>query len=71
METEIIFCRQKAILSCDAKCNIAWGINWHGQKNTTAPINPGTYEGGYAKPIDKKHNKWCARECERSELRSA
>jgi hypothetical protein len=34
-----------------------------------APDNPGTYEGGDAKPlgVPKKHNKWCLRECERSE----
>jgi hypothetical protein len=32
-----------------------------------APENPGTYEGGCAKPIDddEKPNKWCVRECER------
>lgn len=32
-----------------------------------APINPGTYEGGQAKPINKDQipNKWCVRECER------
>lgn len=34
-----------------------------------APANPGTYEGGYAKPrleSERLHSKWCARECERS-----
>jgi hypothetical protein len=33
-----------------------------------APADPGTYEGGYAKPTnaEERHNKWCARECERS-----
>lgn len=32
-----------------------------------APINPGTYEGGFAKPVSKTDipNKWCVRECER------
>jgi hypothetical protein len=32
-----------------------------------APTNPGTYEGGEAKPTDKSQipNKWCVRECER------
>lgn len=32
-----------------------------------APIDPGTYEGGHAKPTDKSQipNKWCVRECER------
>lgn len=35
-----------------------------------APRDPGTYEGGHGKPTnyddDERHNKWCARECERS-----
>lgn len=33
-----------------------------------APVDPGTYEGGQAKPYDddERLNKWCARECERS-----
>lgn len=32
-----------------------------------APTDPGTYEGGDAKPISKAEipNKWCVRECER------
>ena len=32
-----------------------------------APKNPGTYEGGHAKPNDRSQipNKWCLRECER------
>ena len=32
-----------------------------------APEDPGTYEGGHAKPIDETQipNKWCVRECER------
>lgn len=36
----------------------------------TAPIDPGTYEGGHAKPLpdSEKMNKWCVRECERSTL---
>jgi hypothetical protein len=35
-----------------------------------APTDPGTYEGGQGKPQTKEErlNKWCARECERSEL---
>lgn len=35
-----------------------------------APIDPGTYEGGHAKPQtpEQRLNKWCARECERSKL---
>jgi len=33
----------------------------------TAPTDPGTYEGGHAKPTTKEErmNKWCVRECER------
>jgi hypothetical protein len=32
-----------------------------------APIDPGNYEGGHAKPKNdsEKMNKWCFRECER------
>lgn len=32
-----------------------------------APVDPGTYEGGDAKPTSKPEmlNKWCVRECER------
>lgn len=39
-------------------------------KNLSAPLNPGTYEGGECKPImpNAKFNKWCARECERSKI---
>lgn len=35
-----------------------------------APIDPGTYEGGDGKPRcpEERLNKWCARECERSEI---
>lgn len=35
-----------------------------------APIDPGTYEGGDAKPENMLDvpNKWCVRECERCEM---
>ena len=35
-----------------------------------APADPGTYEGGYGKPTSPAEfpNKWCVRECERSEM---
>lgn len=37
-----------------------------------APTDPGTYEGGCGKPTDyadpRRQNRWCVRECERSEL---
>lgn len=34
-----------------------------------APKDPGSYEGGHAKPqeLPQEHNKWCVRECERCE----
>ena len=34
-----------------------------------APVDPGTYEGQHGKPLspDDFPNKWCVRECERSE----
>ncbi len=69
METKIKFFTKDVILSCDGKCDSAWGMNWHGKKEKVAPIDPGTYEGGHAKPVNKKHNKWCARECERSDIK--
>ncbi len=36
----------------------------------TAPKDPGTYEGGDAKPFHAGAfpNKWCVRECERCEM---
>lgn len=38
-----------------------------------APENPGTYEGECAKPRtpEERLNKWCVRECERSEMTDA
>lgn len=38
-----------------------------------APEDPGTYEGECAKPrrSEDRMNKWCVRECERSEMHSA
>lgn len=35
-----------------------------------APADPGTYEGGDAKPVNKVGipNKWCIRQCERCEM---
>ena len=70
IKTEMLFCGQRVVLSCDGDCDHAWGINWHGGKEDTAPTDPGTYEGLYleAKPLDKVHNRWCARECERSDI---
>jgi hypothetical protein len=33
-----------------------------------APECNGCFEGGHGKPKTKKHNKWCARQCERSAI---
>lgn len=35
-----------------------------------APSDPGTYEGGHAKPSSSSEfpNKWCVRECERCRM---
>jgi hypothetical protein len=69
IETRIIFFGQRVILSCDGDCAHAWGVNWHGKKGDAAPDDTGWYEGGHPKPTDRVHNKWCARECERSKMR--
>jgi hypothetical protein len=83
---EIIYCMQRAVLACDAKCSKAWGINGRKKKQLSddpddyeffsdaelgrAPKDPGTYEGGQGKPWTKEErlNKWCCRECERSDM---
>ena len=69
-------------LLCDGKCSKAWGANTRESVQLSddpddfaylsdselgrAPADPGTYEGGYGKPTNKRHNKWCWRECEHS-----
>lgn len=74
---------EELFLVCDGKCNKAWGINARPSVQLSddeddtayladselgeAPADPGTYEGGHAKPRTPKHNKWCYRECERSD----
>lgn len=68
--TKQVFFGRPIWLACDGECGQAWGHNWHGVKEAQAPADPGTYEGGHAKPTDKRHNKWCARECERSAILS-
>jgi hypothetical protein len=64
--TRVLFFGQRVVIVCDGECDKAWGNNWHGPKGDKAPVDPGTYEGECSKPTDKCHNKWCARECERS-----
>lgn len=76
-EKKIKFCGVDVILSCDGKCSKAWGMNSRPRDTDgeylsdddlpDAPIDPGTYEGGDAKPASPADmNRWCARECERS-----
>lgn len=71
--TIVQFMGKPSVIQCDGKCEEAFGTNWQGEKKLPAPIDPGWYEGGHAKPEPpyppKRHNKWCARECERSSLK--
>ena len=84
----ITFFGKPATHACDGKCGKAWGVNSRPRAAVsenpddfayvadrelgTAPVDPGTYEGGHAKPVNAtgpEHiNKWCVRECERSWL---
>lgn len=83
MEKIITYLGQKAKIGCDENCLKAWGINNRPSEQLSsdeddtcflsdkelgvAPVDPGTYEGGHAKPASKDEipNKWCVRECER------
>lgn len=83
MEKQITYCGEQRIVACDEKCNKAWGVNSRPKEQLSddpddyeflsddelpeAPVDPRTYEGGHAKPVDKIGipNKWCVRECER------
>lgn len=71
------------VIGCDAQCGKAWGIQNRPREQLSddpddyyfladdevgeAPADPGTYEGGHAKPTQpsERLNKWCYRECER------
>jgi hypothetical protein len=82
----IQYCGQKAVFACDLVCSKAWGITsrpnlqlsededdveWLSDSELgDAPVDPGTYEGGHAKPrnTDEAPNKWCVRECERGSI---
>lgn len=69
---------QEVLIACDGRCEKAWGkqlrpTTLSGNREYLsdneiglAPENPGTSEGECFKPTDKQHNKWCFRECERS-----
>jgi hypothetical protein len=79
----ITFFCQPARVVCDRQCHKAWGINNRPRVQLSddpddyafladdelgeAPADPGTYEGGDAKPLspDEFPQKWCVRECER------
>ncbi len=85
IEKLITYCGQTAKVACDGNCTKAWGINNRPRVKLSdndddyalladdelgdAPADPGTYEGGHAKPENATGpddlNKWCVRECER------
>lgn len=83
MELIITYNQQLVKVGCDEKCEKAWGICNRPKEQLSededdvaylgddelgiAPEDPGTYEGGHAKPVNKQGipNKWCVRECER------
>ncbi len=59
-------CRPKVELDPSEPDDVAWLAD---DELGDAPQDPGTYEGGHAKPEGPHEmNKWCARECERSEI---
>lgn len=85
-KAEIIYFGKAAIVKCDRNCGKAWGIAARPHRQLSddeddivylsdgelgeAPLDPGTYEGGFGKPgsPDEFPQKWCVRECERSEI---
>lgn len=80
---QITYFGQPAVVACDARCDKAWGSVTRPSEPVSdadddvvfladdelgeAPADPGTYEGGHAKPVsrDDRLNKWCVRACER------
>ena len=80
--TELTAYGRSVNLVCDQKCEKAWGILQREKVKLSsddeyfeymadgelgiAPENLQTYEGDDAKPLDRQHNRWCLRECERS-----
>ena len=82
MEKIITYFDKQVKVACDEKCEKAWGGTRPKEKLSDddddvvylsdselgkAPVDPGTYEGGQAKPVEKQNipNKWCVRQCER------
>ena len=82
-ESHVFYFGQRVKVSCDRRCEKAWGINNRPRVQLSddeddfayfadgelglAPVDPGTYEGGDAKPAcaDEFPNRWCVRDCER------
>ncbi len=80
----ITYFGKDTLLICDGDCHHAYGCNGgrfrgndegHTDEYMSAnfgksPKDPGTYEGveRKGKPINRRMNKWCARECERSTI---
>lgn len=82
----VVYFGEKAKVNCDGNCGKAWGINSRPRVQLSdddddyafladdelgeAPADPGTYEGGHAKPasVTEFPNKWCVRECERCHM---
>lgn len=87
-ESLITYFGQTAKVNCDRKCSKAWGLMNRPRVQLSddpddyafladgelgeAPADPGTYEGGDAKPSSPEGfpNKWCVRECERCNMSS-
>lgn len=85
-EAIITYFGQPAKVNCDGRCEKAWGTNSRRRVCLSddeddyafladgelgiAPVDPGTYEGGHAKPLSVSEfpNKWCVGECERSHM---
>ena len=85
MYKNITYFGQRTRVACDGNCAKAWGMNSRPRVQLSgnpddyawladgelgdAPTDPGTYEGGHAKPLTVRGpedmNKWCVRECER------
>ena len=78
---EITYFGERRVVMCDENCRKAWGWASRPQRRIDkdwimylsdhdtgeAPRDPGTYEGGYGKPLSSAEfpNKWCVRQCER------
>ena len=73
----IKYCYQPALIMCDGKCNIAWGLSKYNADGLRpeyvgkpVPRDTGVSEGTDSKPRSSKSfpNRWCVRECERSRM---